>query len=117
MQLNEILGEQNDQDVTVIDRPPVEKKKPADADVKPPGRYHVILHNDPYTPAEYVSELLSKEFGLPHDVAWQVMVKIHQEGQGIIATYPKDIAETKANKATSKANADGHPLLFTAEKE
>lgn len=113
--LKELAGimENDEPDVGVIDK---EKTKDEDK-VQPPRRYHVVLHNDDYTPAEFVSHLLSKHFRLSPDASWQVMLRVHRDGKGIIATFPKDVAETKADAATQEAKAEGYPTLFTADPE
>lgn len=105
------LMEETDREVGVIDR-----EETRDRPQLPP-RYIVILHNDDYTPAELVAHILQKHFRLSHDRAWQVMVRVHQDGQGVIDTFAKDIAETKATLATQEGRAQGYPLLFTAEPE
>lgn len=107
------LMEETDREVTVIDRDEVEDER----NVEPPKRHMVVLHNDDYTPAELVVHVLQKHFRLNNDAAMQVMLKVHQDGQGVIATFPKDIAETKATLATQEGRALGYPLLFTAEPE
>jgi len=97
-----------------LDTGTVEKEK---EQAEPPKRYHVVLINDPYTPAEFVASVLTKFFRLPSDVAWKVMLDVHQQGKGIIATFPKDIAESKAREATDYSARHEHPLLFVAEPE
>ena len=104
------LMEETDREVHVIDR---EDERQAE----PPRRYMVVLHNDDYTPAELIASLLSKHFRLSSDAAWQVMLKVHKDGAGVIAVFPKDIAETKAKIATDEGRAAGYPTLFTAEPE
>lgn len=107
------LMEETDREVAVIDREDTRQERR----VEPPQRYMVVLHNDDYSPAEFVSHLLAKHFRLTSDAAWQVMLKVHKDGEGVIAVFPKDIAETKAQAATNEARAEGFPTLFTAEPE
>lgn len=92
-------------------------KSSSKEDFQRPKRYHVLLHNDDYTPAEYVVHLLNKHFNMSTDQAFNVMLAVHQDGTGIIDTFPKDVAETKAELATTEAASEGHPTLFSAEAE
>jgi ATP-dependent Clp protease adaptor protein ClpS len=35
----------------------------------------------------------------------------------VVAVYAKDVAETKATRATDAGKAKGYPLMFTTEPE
>jgi ATP-dependent Clp protease adaptor protein ClpS len=49
--------------------------------------------------------------------ARQVMMTAHQRGVCVVAVFARDIAETKATRATDAARKEGYPLLFTTEPE
>ena len=87
--------------------------------VKPerPRLHKVILVNDDYTPREFVVSVLKAEFRMSEDQAYRVMITAHQRGVCVVAVYTKDIAETKATRATDAGRAKGYPLLFTTEPE
>ena len=82
-----------------------------------PRLHKVILVNDDFTPREFVVTVLKAEFGLSEDQAYRVMITAHQRGVCVVAVYAKDIAETKATRATDAGRSAGYPLLFTTEPE
>ena len=45
------------------------------------------------------------------------MITAHQRGVCVVAVFTKDVAETKATRATDTGRARGYPLLFTTEPE
>jgi len=82
-----------------------------------PKLYKVILVNDDYTPREFVVAVLRKEFGMGEEQAHRVMMTAHRRGVCVVAVFTKDVAETKATRATDAGRAKGYPLLFTTEPE
>jgi ATP-dependent Clp protease adaptor protein ClpS len=82
-----------------------------------PRLHKVILINDDYTPREFVVVILKQEFRMNEDQAYRVMITAHKRGSCVVAVYAKDIAETKAARATQAGCSQGYPLLFTTEPE
>ena len=82
-----------------------------------PKLYKVILINDDFTPREFVVTVLKGEFKLSEDQARRVMITAHQRGVCVVAVFTRDVAETKATRATDAGKAKGYPLLFTTEPE
>ena len=91
-----------------------------------PGLHKVILVNDDYTPqevaqllerGEFVVTVLKAEFRMTGDQAYRVMMTAHRRGVCVVAVYTKDIAETKATRATEAGRSKGYPLMFTTEPE
>ncbi|MBB5753077.1 ATP-dependent Clp protease adapter ClpS [Prosthecomicrobium pneumaticum] len=82
-----------------------------------PRLHKVILVNDDFTPREFVTKVLKAEFRMSEDTAYKVMITAHRRGVCVVAVYAKDIAETKATRATDAGRAEGYPLLFTTEPE
>jgi ATP-dependent Clp protease adaptor protein ClpS len=82
-----------------------------------PRLHKVILINDDYTPREFVVIVLKGEFRLSEDQAYRVMMTAHRKGACVVSVYPKDVAETKATRATELARSKGYPLQFTTEPE
>jgi ATP-dependent Clp protease adaptor protein ClpS len=93
---------------------PRSKAKPK---VERPKLYKVILVNDDFTPREFVVRVLQGEFRMIEDQAHKVMITAHRLGVCVVAVFTKDIAETKATRATDAGRAKGYPLLFTTEPE
>jgi ATP-dependent Clp protease adaptor protein ClpS len=82
-----------------------------------PKLHKVILVNDDYTPREFVVSVLKAEFRMSEDQAHKVMITAHRRGVCVVAVFTKDVAETKATRATDAGRAKGYPLLFTTEPE
>src|SRR3984893_14055871 len=82
-----------------------------------PRLHKVILVNDDYTPREFVVSVLKAEFRMNEDQAYRVMMTAHRRGVCVVAVYTKDIAETKATRATEAGRSKGYPLQFTTEPE
>lgn len=82
-----------------------------------PKLHKVILVNDDFTPREFVVLVLRGEFRLSDDQANRVMITAHQKGVCVVSVYPRDVAETKATRATDAGKAAGFPLMFTTEPE
>jgi len=82
-----------------------------------PRLHKVILLNDDYTPREFVVAVLKAEFRLNEDQAYRVMMTEHRRRGCVVAVLARDIAATKATRATDMARAKGHPLTFTTEPE
>ena len=82
-----------------------------------PRMHKVILVNDDYTPREFVVTVLKGEFRMTDDQAYKVMLTAHQRGVCVVAVFTRDVAETKATRATDAGRAKGYPLLFTTEPE
>ncbi|HWK67314.1 MAG TPA: ATP-dependent Clp protease adapter ClpS [Rhizobiaceae bacterium] len=85
--------------------------------VERPKLHKVILVNDDFTPREFVVRILKAEFRMNEDQAYKVMITAHRRGVCVVAVYTKDVAETKATRATDAGRAAGYPLLFTTEPE
>jgi ATP-dependent Clp protease adaptor protein ClpS len=82
-----------------------------------PRLYKVILLNDDYTPREFVVVVLKAEFRMSEDQAHKVMMTAHRRGVCVVAVYTRDVAETKATRATEAGRRKGYPLQFTTEPE
>jgi len=82
-----------------------------------PRLHKVILINDDFTPREFVVTVLKAEFRMTEDQAHKIMITAHRLGVCVVAVFTKDVAETKATRATDAGRAKGYPLLFTTEPE
>ena len=85
--------------------------------VERPRLHKVILLNDDYTPREFVVTVLKGEFHMTEDQAYNVMITAHKKGACVVAVFTRDVAETKATRATEAGRAKGYPLMFTTEPE
>src|SRR5215471_15846398 len=82
-----------------------------------PRLHKVILVNDDYTPREFVVVVLKAEFRMNEDQAYRVMITAHKRGACVVAVFTRDVAETKATRATEAGRRKGYPLQFTTEPE
>lgn len=82
-----------------------------------PKKYKVLLHNDDYTTMEFVVYVLQVIFKKSSEEAYQIMMKIHQQGQGICGVFTYEVAESKMHKVTKVSRENGHPLKCTIEAE
>ena len=85
--------------------------------VERPKLYKVILINDDFTPREFVVTVLKSEFRLSEEQSARVMMTAHRKGVCVVCIYPRDVAETKAARATEAGARHGFPLRFDAEPE
>ena len=85
--------------------------------VERPRLYKVILVNDDFTPRDFMVMILKSEFRMTEDQAYKVMITAHKLGVCVVAVFTKDVAETKATRATDAGRKLGYPLLFTTEPE
>ena len=58
----------------VTDHGVVEKTR---QQVKPPSMYKVILHNDDYTPMDFVIDVLTRFFNMQYEKASQIILQVH----------------------------------------
>lgn len=82
-----------------------------------PKHYKVIMHNDDFTPMEFVVALLKEVFFKPASEAMSIMLAIHNQGKMVVGVYSYDMAVSMTNKATARAREYGYPLLITYEPE
>ena len=85
--------------------------------VREPGMWKVLLHNDDYTTQEFVVWLLKTVFRKPDPEAVAIMLSVHRTGLGVAGVYTRDVAETRAEKSRRLAEREGFPLLCTVEAD
>jgi len=117
--VKEVQDQSNDEGVITEDKP----KKGATArgfkrrrEPQKPGKFAVILHNDDYTPMEFVVYALQEVFNHPHERAERIMMSVHKEGLGVAGIYRLEIAEQKAYETAELAKENQYPLKITIEE-
>lgn len=83
---------------------------------KPEDLWKVLLHNDDYTPMDFVTEVLEEIFDRSPAEANRIMMQVHVDGLGIAGVYTHEVAETKARTTVECAREAGHPLLASVEE-
>ena len=98
--------------VGVLDRPGKTKKKKEPA---PPRKYKVILHNDDFTPMEFVVFILREFFHKTEEEANSITLQVHKLGQGIAGIYDYQMAEQKVYDVVECAKEHQFPLKVSGE--
>ncbi len=82
-----------------------------------PRLYKVLLHNDDFTPREFVVMVLQHVFHMTESDGSRLMLYVHKNGVGVAGLYPFSIAETKVAEVDSLAQQAEMPLLCTLEPD
>ena len=85
--------------------------------LKKPTLYKVVLHNDDYTPQDFVISILRDLFRKSEAEAFSLMLNVHNSGRGIAGIFTREIAEQKVSEVSLIAKNYGHPLKTTSEPE
>ena len=86
-------------------------------DLKEPPMYRVIYINDETTTMEFVVESLVTVFDYTPEQAHDLTMKIHEQGSGVAAVLPYEMAEQKGVEVTHLARANGFPLNIKLEPD
>jgi len=78
--------------------------------LKKPPLYAVLLVNDDYTPMEFVVDVICRFFGKTAEEATEIMLQVHEKGQGVCGIFTREVAETKAARVVQYAQEHQHPL-------
>lgn len=77
--------------------------------------WRVVIHNDNFTPMNFVIYVLVKIFEKPVIFAEGIMWQAHSEGNAVVEALPKEEATRRVNKAMFAARLEGYPLKLTVE--
>lgn len=84
--------------------------------IAPPKMWRVILHNDDYTPFEFVQSILIQIYNKNKSEAYDITSQVHEKGKANVGVYTKEIATTKVEMTIKSASLFGFPLLVTIEE-
>lgn len=87
-----------------------------DDELKEPGLFNVLLHNDDYTSMDFVVDILVSVFRKKSVEASKIMMEVHQKGAGVAGVFPYDIGLSKVQEVKRRAKMENYPLLCTLEK-
>src|SRR3990167_9150645 len=90
----------------------VQEAKPQ---LKQPAMYQVVMHNDDFTPMEFVVAVLEAFFNMERAIAAHLMYEVHTTGKAVCGMFSKDVAETKVDQVMDYARMHDHPLLCSIE--
>lgn len=86
------------------------------AEIAEPPMFRVLLHNDDYTPMDFVVDVLTGIFHFDETTAHRIMLEVHNNGIGHCGVFTKEIAETKVALVTDLAKAQGYPLKCSMDR-
>lgn len=74
------------------------------------------MHNDDYTPMDFVIFVLKRFFSKNETEATQIMLDVHHKGVGLAGIYSFEVAETKVAQANQFAKSNQYPLKTSYEE-
>lgn len=95
----------------------VEERVEEELELKEPGLWRVIMHNDDKTTMEFVVFLFISVFYKSTEQAMELTLIVHERGFAIAGIYTHEIAENKMNICVRTAREQGYPLNITIEEE
>jgi ATP-dependent Clp protease adaptor protein ClpS len=84
-------------------------------ETKEPPLFQILVHNDDFTPMEFVVSILERFFFMNRRQATEVMLEAHLKGKATCGLYTKDVAESKIQQVTEYARIYEHPLVCSME--
>lgn len=100
--------------IDLVDRSTALQVQEARPELKEPAMYQVLMHNDDYTPMEFVVIVLEVFFNMERTTATRTMYEVHTSGKAVCGIFTKDIAETKVDQVMDYARMHDHPLRCSA---
>ena len=79
------------------------------------GPVRVVFYNDPFTPMDFVTTLLTEVFARDADTARGLMRRIHEEGSAPLALMDAEVAARALADARARADKLELPLRFGVE--
>jgi ATP-dependent Clp protease adaptor protein ClpS len=86
-------------------------------ELKEPSLFKVLLHNDDFTPMDFVVDLLVFIFDKSEAQAQSIMLEVHNSGVGLAGLFPFEIAEAKVTLVLEKSKKNEYPLRCTMEED
>lgn len=80
-----------------------------------PGRYRIVLHNDDFTPMEFVMGILEKLLFMDRRDAAVVTLTAHEQGRAAYGFYTRDVADSKIQQIMDEAKKCEYPLFCSME--
>ena len=77
------------------------------------GPARVVFHNDPFTPMDFVADVLTSIFGRDRETARAFVQRVHETGSAELAAMDAKEAQVKVRAATLRAASDEMPLRLT----
>ena len=85
-------------------------------EVSVPALYQVLVHNDDFTPMEFVVAAIEKHFYHSRRKAAEITMEAHVNGTAVCGTFSRDYAESKVAQVLEYAQSHEHPLVCSMER-
>lgn len=85
-------------------------------DLKIPSQWRIMMHNDDFTPFDFVIEILQVVFNKSAAEGDRLAAIIHEHGIAQIGLYTKEVALTKVKQVKTLSTEHEYPLRATAEE-
>ena len=79
--------------------------------------YDVIFFNDDTTTMEFVIRVLMQIFDKDHFKSEKIMLRVHEEGEGIVGSYIHEIAGQRKLETAILAEQENFPLKVLIKKQ
>ena len=79
--------------------------------------YDVIFFNDDTTTMEFVVRVLMQIFDKDHFKSEKIMLRVHEEGKGIVGSYIHEIAGQRKLETAILAEQENFPLKVLIKKQ
>ncbi|MDB4996608.1 MAG: ATP-dependent Clp protease adapter protein ClpS [Myxococcaceae bacterium] len=86
-----------------------------DATCPTTGPVRVVVYNDPFTPMDFVTTVLTEVFARDADTARDLMLRIHEKGSAPLALMDAEVAARALSSARARADKLDLPLRFGVE--
>ena len=84
--------------------------------LKRPSMWTCVFVNDDYTPMGFVIETLMEFFHLARAEAETITLEVHSRGKSAVGSFPKEIAQHKADQVMAAAAWRQFPLQVIPTK-
>lgn len=91
-------------------------KEKSSSKLKEPKKFKVIMHNDDFTPMDFVVMILIQVFHKEYEEAVVLMMNVHKGQRAVVGIYSYDVARTRTELAMSRAREEGYPFRVTCEE-
>ena len=94
-----------------------EPKTKAKPKLERPKLWKAVIHNDDYTPREFVVLVLREIFHRSEADSMAIMLHAESHGFAVAGVYTFEVAETKVAETMAIADKAGFPFLCTLEPD
>ena len=98
------------------ENPHLDQGLAVDEKVEEPKSYKVLMHNDDYTPMNFVIFVLKKFFSKADSEAMEIMFDVHNKGLGVAGVFSFEVAETKVTQVNQFSKNNQYPLKTSYEE-